>query len=389
MKAIKSRGTILLAAGGTGGHVYPASALAGALKADGYDVHLATDKRGLAFVEKIETMRTHKLAAATIFGQSLIALPMRLLTLLYSMVQAFILIVRLRPVIIGGFGGYPSFTPIMMGLLLRQKIFVHEQNAVMGRVNRLAAWLGAHVATSFGDTLHVPQNAQYRLCKTGNPLRPQVLAAARGGYRFIAPNRPLDVLIYGGSQGATIFDQIVPSALNLLDDGLKRRLRVVQQVRRNNISKLLRDYSDMGVYVELRDFFDDLPSRMRRAHLIICRGGAATISELAALGAPAIIVPFAGSLDQDQARNAKKLHANGGCIVIAQDQLNVETLAKKLADLLTYNEKLRTISANALGFAELNATEKLMRYVLCLAENRKIDIEHPFEREQEKQEVAQ
>ena len=386
---MKSRRIILLAAGGTGGHIYPSSAVAAALKENDYAVHWATDKRGLAYRHKIEKMPIHKLAAATIYGTGILALPTRFLTLAYAMMQAFILIVRLRPAVIIGFGGYPSFAPIMMGLLLRRKILIHEQNAVLGRVNRLAARLGAHVATSFTDTLNMPDKARHRLRKTGNPLRWQVLEAAHAAYPFAGDNQPFELLVFGGSQGAHKLDQIMPQAIGLLDAGLKRRLRVVQQVQRGNMSRLLHDYNEMRVYVELRDFFDDLPTRMRRAHLAICRGGASTISELAALGVPSIIVPLPAALDQDQARNAKTLSEEGGCLVMPQDELSAETLAKTLSNLLINGDKLKNLSARAREFATLKATDQLARYALCLAENRKIDIERVFARDETQQEDAQ
>lgn len=375
-----SRGVILLAAGGTGGHMFPASTLAGLLKAEGYDIHLATDRRGLAYVDRLEPMSVHKINAATVFGSGISSIPAKIIVLLYSFIQAATLIVRLRPAVIVGFGGYPSFAPVIMGLLMRRKVLIHEQNAVFGRANRMAALFGARIATSFTETTNVPKSARRRLRKTGNPLRRQILKAAQGGYRFIGNNRPLDLLVFGGSQGASIFDRVVPGAINLLPPELKRRLRVVQQVQKSSISRLLEAYADMGVYVELRDFFEDLPTRMRRAHLTVSRGGAATISELAALGAPAIVVPLPGSLDQDQARNAAELAAGGGCVVMPQAQLSEEALAAELQDLFANSERLTAISARAQVFAELDAGDRLARYALCLAEGRNIDIERPFVR---------
>ncbi len=375
-----SRGIILLAAGGTGGHMYPASALAGKLKAAGYDVHLAADQRGLAYVATLEPMAVHKITAATIYGAGMKAILRRGLILLYSFLQGLMLVLRLRPVVIVGFGGYPSFPPVLVGLLLRRKVLVHEQNAVLGRANHMAASLGANLAVSVGDTLNVPKSAGRRARNTGNPLRPEVLQAAEGSYRLIAPNRPIDLLIFGGSQGADVFDHVISAAINLLDDDLKRRLRVVQQTRPSAMAQLLKEYTDMGVYAELRDFFDDLPNRIRRAHLTICRGGASSVAEIVALGAPAIFVPLPGALDQDQAHNVRAIERDGGCIVLPQSSLSEAVLAARLTELFHDKSSLQNISSRALTFAAPKAAERLARYVLCLAEKRPIDINRPFER---------
>ena len=361
--------TILLAAGGTGGHLFPASALAIALKARGIAPHLATDTRGLAYVRGLEPMPVHKVPAATVFGSRLLGLPMRVLTLAWSLMVSLFVIYRVKPSAIVGFGGYPSFGPVMMGLLLRKPVIVHEQNAVLGRANRLAVKWGAKLATSFADTTGVPskQASQDAGQLTGNPLRPEVLAAAQTAYRAPSDDGEIDLLVFGGSQGASIFAEIVPQALALLPEDLRRHIHVVHQVRKDDMKETLAAYNALGVFVELRDFFDDMPGRMRHAHLVISRGGASTIAELTALGTPALIVPLPGSLDQDQANNARALVAGGGAWMLTQAHFTAQSLAEKLADILAHRGLLTAMSAAAQGFAQPAAAEHLAAFVMAQA----------------------
>lgn len=376
--------TIILAAGGTGGHMFPAGALANELQKQGYDVHLLTDKRGMAFVGQLTPMPVHTIPAATVYSGGVFALPLRLATLAVTLLVSVVLILRLQPKVIVGFGGYPSFGPVMGGLLLRRKTLVHEQNAVLGRVNRLAARLGSSVATSYTNTVNVPMKAAERLRKTGNPLRPAVLKVAQGGYRFLARSRPFDLLVFGGSQGAKIFADILPQAIALLPESQRKRLRLVHQVRKEDMRSTLNAYSELGVYAEIRDFFADLPTRMRRAHLVIGRGGAMTLAELTALGTPSIIVPLVGSLDQDQAHNARELAEAEGAIMIKQADLTPALLAETLEGLMGDETRLQAMSTRARQAGELDAAGRLLRYTNCLAQGLPVQIDAPLSEDLEK-----
>ena len=368
---------IILAAGGTGGHMFPAGALAKELKAQGYDVHLLTDNRGLVFVPQLTEMEVHKIPAATVYGGGVFALPLRMFTLLVTLLVSISLILRLQPKVIIGFGGYPSFGPVIGGLLLRRPVLVHEQNAVLGRVNRLAARLGSSLATSYTNTVNVPVAAAERLRKTGNPLRTAVLKAAQGGYRFLSRSRPFDLLVFGGSQGAKIFSDIVPQAIAQLPESQRKRLRVVHQVRKEDMRSALNTYASMGIYAEIRDFFDDLPTRMRRAHLVIARGGAGTLAEIAALGTPSIIVPLAGSLDQDQTHNAREMATAEAAVLMKQSSLTPASLAGAIEPLMADEARLQSMSDRARKFGELDAVGRLTRYAVCLANNVPVQIEQP------------
>ena len=368
---------IILAAGGTGGHMFPAGALAKELKAQGYDVHLLTDNRGLVFVPQLTEMEVHKIPAATVYGGGVFALPLRMFTLLVTLLVSISLILRLQPKVIVGFGGYPSFGPVIGGLLLRRPVLVHEQNAVLGRVNRLAARLGSSLATSYTNTVNVPVAAAERLRKTGNPLRTAVLKAAQGGYRFLSRSRPFDLLVFGGSQGTKIFSDIVPQAIAQMPESQRKRLRVVHQVRKEDMRSALNTYASMGIYAEIRDFFDDLPTRMRRAHLVIARGGAGTLAEIAALGTPSIIVPLAGSLDQDQTHNAREMAAAEAAVLMKQSSLTPAALAGAIEPLMADEARLQSMSDRARKFGELDAVGRLTRYAVCLANNVPVQIEQP------------
>jgi UDP-N-acetylglucosamine--N-acetylmuramyl-(pentapeptide) pyrophosphoryl-undecaprenol N-acetylglucosamine transferase len=250
--------------------------------------------------------------------------------------------------------------------MLGRQVLIHEQNAVLGRANRVLCRLGAHLATTFGGTRGVSKSTQARTRKVGNPVRNDVLTAARGGYRYLNASRPFELLIFGGSQGASVFADTVPAAIGELPADLKARLRVVHQVRRADMAQTLAAYGEIGVYAEIRDFFDDLPSRMRRAHLVICRGGASTVCELSLLGAPAIIVPLPGSLDQDQAHNVRELNEKGGAWMVNQSEFTTEWLSGKLNELMLNIELLNAASARALSLARPDADLRLCRYALSL-----------------------
>ncbi len=368
---------IVLAAGGTGGHLFPASALAEELKTQGHEVMLATDKRGMAYQNNLTAMPIYRVPAATVYGGGLFALPARILTLLWSVVSSLMLMLHLRPAIIIGFGGYPSFGPVMAGLLMRKPVLVHEQNAVLGRANRLAVKLGASLATSFPNTAGVPARAAARMRKTGNPLRADVLSTAQISYRSPTRSQAFDLLVFGGSQGARIFSTVVPEAIALLPEDKRENLRLVQQVSKDHMAGVLNSYGELKVSSEIREFFDDMPRRLRHAHLVICRGGASTISEISALGVPSIIVPLPGSLDQDQANNARDLATAGAAELILQKQFNAESLAAILNKWLDDKACFETMSTNARRLAEPEATVRLARYAYCLAQRLPIQIDQP------------
>ncbi|WP_455465608.1 undecaprenyldiphospho-muramoylpentapeptide beta-N-acetylglucosaminyltransferase [Bartonella sp. B39] len=318
---------IVLVAGGTGGHLFPAEALAVELRRRGYDVHLATDKRAQRFVRCFDKEHTHILSSATFTRRHPFALVKTFWALLKGMGQSLVLFYKLRPVLVGGFGGYPTVPPLFIAALTRRVTFIHEQNAIMGRANRALATFVSAIA---GGLLSPNNIYTDKILLTGNPVREAVLKAAEIPYHPSTGEDPFHFLVFGGSQGASSFSRIVPAAIALLDEKDRKRLRIVQQVR-GEAGELIEIYHKMGVQAEVAPFFDDMTERMARAHFILSRAGASSVCEIAVIGRPALLIPYPYALDHDQAANAALLAAVGGAQIVSEKDLN----AQKLASLLT------------------------------------------------------
>ncbi len=375
---MSGRDKILIAAGGTGGHVFPALALAHALVKDDLYVRFVTDQRGRAFMNDYDLGPLSVLAAGSVFGGGVFSLPIRAFKIMFGLVQSFWMLLRDRPKLVVGFGGYPSLAPCFVARLLAIPVLVHEQNAVCGRANRFLARCGAYVATSFSNTRLLPAWAGRRTRRTGNPVREEVQLQTKSGYRFLSNARPFDLLVFGGSQGAQIMNTVLPAALARLDPAERKRLRVTHQVHRSQMKTIMAAYHEIGVYAEMRDFFDDMPRRMRRAHLVISRAGASTVSELAAIGVPSILVPLASSLDGDQVFNARELTSRGGAWILSQNTFVPGRLAARLEYLMRHPDVLRQSADAAKTVGVLDATEKLVRYCLCLVRREPVQIEVPL-----------
>ncbi|AGF76065.1 undecaprenyldiphospho-muramoylpentapeptide beta-N-acetylglucosaminyltransferase [Bartonella vinsonii] len=318
---------IVLVAGGTGGHLFPAEALAVELRQRGYDVHLATDERARCFVRCFDEEHTHILSSATFTRCHPFALIKTCWALLKGMGQSLALFYKLRPVLVGGFGGYPTFPPLVVAAFMRRVTFVHEQNAVMGRANRV---LAAFVRAIAGGMLSQNHTYAHKIFLTGNPVREAVLKAAEIPYHPSTGEKPFHFLVFGGSQGASSFSKIVPAAIVLLDDKNRKRLRIVQQVR-GEVGELIKIYQAMGVQAEIASFFDDMAERMARSHFILSRAGASSVCEIAVIGRPALLIPYPYALDHDQAENAALLARVGAAQIVLEKDLTEQ----KLASLLT------------------------------------------------------
>jgi len=356
---------ILLAAGGTGGHLFPAEALAVALQQRGAAIELATDTRGAHFQFPARAM--HLIPSATVRGGNPVALARTAAMLALGTARAWALIGRTRPSVVVGFGGYPTVPPLIAASLRGVPTVLHEQNGVMGRANRLLALRVTRIATGFPTLQRLDARLQAKVVFTGNPVRPQVVAAAATPYPTPEADGQLRLLVFGGSQGARVMSEIVPPAIERLESALRARLSVVQQARAEDLDAVRATYARLGVSAECAPFFADLPAQIAAAHLIVSRSGASTVAEISAIGRPAILVPLPHALDQDQKANAGVLAAAGGAIMIEQGQFTPERLADEIAALAADPLRLLHMAHGAKSAGTVDAAERLADVVLKAA----------------------
>ncbi|CAN7365299.1 undecaprenyldiphospho-muramoylpentapeptide beta-N-acetylglucosaminyltransferase [Ensifer adhaerens] len=360
-----TKGIILLAAGGTGGHLFPAEALAHELKAMGYSVHLVTDSRAERYAGKFPADEVHVVPSATIGSKNPVSVVKSLWTLWSGMRAARKLIARLKPKAVVGFGGYPTVPPLLAATGMGVPSIIHEQNAVMGRANKALASRVKAIAGGF-----LPEGTGAFAAKTvttGNPVRPAVLAAANTPYASAVGDAPFHLVVFGGSQGAQYFSKAVPQAICRLDDEVRQRFKVTQQARPEDRDGVIATYEKLGVPAEVSPFFTDMAERIAGAQLVICRSGASTVSELAVIGRPAILVPYPYALDHDQAANAAALAAKGGARVIAQAELTADRLAGILNDAIGKPQSLAEMAANARETGKPDAASLLASLVEAIA----------------------
>lgn len=352
-----NRGPILLAAGGTGGHLFPAEALAFALRARGWAVHLATDRRAESYGRDFPADEVHTIASATITRSPVAALR-AVARLAGGFIQSRRMVASIRPAAAVGFGGYPTVPPILAAAWAGVPTIIHEQNAVFGRANRFLASRVSRIATGLATVGGAAAFAG-RVVQTGNPVRPAVLDAAATAYAARAPGDPFRLLVFGGSQGARFFSEALPAAVALLPKDVQGRLMIVQQCRPEDIDRVRGAYAALGVNAGLQPFFPDLPQRIAGAHLVVCRSGASTCAELAVIGRPAIMVPLPHAIDQDQKANAGVLAAAGGGWMIEQSEATSEHLAGEIAGLIAEPGRLARAAAAARSIGMPHAAERL------------------------------
>ncbi|MGE0744348.1 MAG: undecaprenyldiphospho-muramoylpentapeptide beta-N-acetylglucosaminyltransferase [Rhodospirillales bacterium] len=355
---------IVLAAGGTGGHVFPAQALAAALLARGHRLALVTDRRGHAYGDALGTIETHRIAAARIDGG--VAGKLRgAVELGCGYFQARRLLADLAPRAVVGFGGYPSVPVMLAAGRAGLPTLIHEQNAVLGRANRLLAGRVTRIAISFAAVSGLrPQDAA-KTVLTGAPVRPEIAALASRPWP--AFEGTLRVLVLGGSQGARVLSEVIPHAVARLAAELRARLSIAQQCRPEDIEAARAVYAGCGADVELATFFDDVPHRLAATHLFIGRAGASTCAEVTAAGRPAILVPYLHATDDHQTANARQIEAAGAAWVMPQGAFTAEALAARLEALLADPAALAAAAERSRAIGKPDAAARLADAVEALA----------------------
>ncbi|WP_408903813.1 undecaprenyldiphospho-muramoylpentapeptide beta-N-acetylglucosaminyltransferase [Rhodopila sp.] len=349
---------IVIAAGGTGGHFFPAEALARALLHRGHRIALMTDARSGGLTNSVfEGYERFVLSGSGIAGRNFLKGARSIAALVRGIAQARAILNRLGAPVVVGFGGYPCVPPVLGARFAGRRIgiILHEQNAVMGRANRFLAPRADVLALSFAATRLLPPGVRTEL--TGNPVRPAVGALA--SIPYAPPTDRLGLLVLGGSLGARVFSDMVPAALAKLPDLLRRRLSVVQQCRQEDLERVRLAYERAGLDAELSTFFPDVADRLAAAHLVIARAGASTVAELAVAGRPAILVPLPGAIDDHQTANAAALAEAGGAWVMPQPGFTAESLTVRLAGLLTDPAALAAAAAAARTQARTDAAARL------------------------------
>jgi len=356
---------IILAAGGTGGHMIPAHALAAELTARKIGVALITDERGARIPGLFDGVPVHILPAGRLTG--MLGLWRTTRAILSGRRQAKALYKEFKPDAVVGFGGYPALPALLAASARRIPTILHEQNAVLGRVNRFLAGDAAAIATAYPEVDRLKAAYRDKVEVVGNPVRE---AVARLGEAPLPPFdevAPLKILVTGGSQGASILGTVVPAGLGLLEPSLRHRLQVVQQCRPDDIVAVRASYAALKIPAELMTYITDMPAKLAEAHLIIARAGASTIAELTAAGRPAILVPLPSATDDHQTANAREMAKAGGARMIAQSDFTPDALAKQIEALAKDPEALANAAARSLSVGRPNAASDLADLVERIA----------------------
>lgn len=348
----------VLAAGGTGGHMIPAHALAAELRSRGHGVGLITDERGSRFPGLFENVPVHILPAGRLGGG-----PIGWLKALGSVARGRAEAKRLyrdhRPDAVIGFGGYPAFPALLAASALKIPTLLHEQNAVMGRVNRLLAGEAEAIGTAYEEIDRLKPKFVEKAVLVGNPVREEIARLGELPFPPFDEVAPLKILVTGGSQGATILSQVVPAGLGMLEPSLRRRLQVVQQCRPDDIERVRKEYADLGIPAELMTYIEDMADKLADCHLMIGRAGASTIAELTAAGRPAILIPFAAATDDHQTANAREMVKAGGARAIQQSNFTPDVLARQIEALAMDPIALSNAAARALSVGRPHAARDL------------------------------
>ncbi|MBY6046811.1 UDP-N-acetylglucosamine--N-acetylmuramyl-(pentapeptide) pyrophosphoryl-undecaprenol N-acetylglucosamine transferase [Vannielia litorea] len=357
---------LIIAAGGTGGHMFPAQALAEAMLARGWRVKLSTDARGArytgAFPEAVEIEVRASATFARGGALAKLAVPFRIAG---GTISSVIRMLRDKPAVVVGFGGYPSIPALAAATILKRPRAIHEQNGVLGRVNEIFAKRVHAIACGTWPT-ELPEGVQGH--DIGNPVRAAILA--RAGAPYIPPgDYPLSLLVMGGSQGARILSDVVPAAIAALPEQYRQHIRVSHQARPEDEARVVSFYEQAGIDATVQPFFADVPERMAEAQLVITRAGASTVADLSVIGRPSILVPLAAAIRDEQTANARGLVDAGAAILVPEKRLDPESLAEQIQTILDFPEGATQMAHAALATGKPDATQRLVELVEGLAGN--------------------
>ena len=367
-----SKGLVIVAAGGTGGHLFPAQALAEVLSQRGYEIHLMTDERVRDYGNNFPASQTHLITSASPSLSKPLQLPRRAFKLLRGYIKARRLMKKLKPVAVVGFGGYPSFPPLFAARHLKIPTIVHEANSVLGRANKVLASRVSAVAISFQPTALMPAGVNPVL--TGNPPRAIVLKQKAAPY--VAPKGygAFHLVVFGGSQGAKFFSDFMPLVFTAMSRVSRKRIRLAQQCRAEDALQLKASLANLGIEANVAAFFADLPKLIAESQLVICRSGASTVSELGVIGRPAVFVPLPHAIDNDQLRNAQSFSSAGGGWVFPQSELQPAEFAAFLTRLMDNGTSLMKAAGDALHQGVPDAALKLADLVENMARKNNIGV---------------
>ena len=356
---------LVIAAGGTGGHMFPAQALAEAMVRRGWRVRLSTDARGARYAGGFpDAVEVRQVASATFARGGVLAKLVVPFRIVGGVLGAVFGMIADRPRVVVGFGGYPTIPALSAAWLLRVPRMIHEQNGVLGRVNQLFA---KHVDAIACGTWPTALPEGVTGIHTGNPVRAAVLE--RAGAAYIAPgDYPVSLVVIGGSQGARILSDVVPAALAALPGDLRQNLRVAHQAREEDVARVGEAYDAAQIRAEVKTFFNDVPSRFSEAQLIVSRSGASSVADISVIGRPSILIPFAAATADHQTANARGLVDAEAAILIPESALDVESLSGQIAAILGNPKAAEMMARGALSYARPDATERLVEMVETLAE---------------------
>ena len=358
---------LVLAAGGTGGHMFPAQAIAEEMVARGWQVKLSTDSRGARYCKNFPSgVEVLVINSATFSGRSIFGKLSVPLKIFYGVFQSLLWFKRNKPSCVVGFGGYPSIPAITAALIWRIPTILHEQNGVLGQVNKLFAKKVDFVAYGIAPESLSSENSLY----IGNPVRNSVLKFKASPY--IPPgDYPINVLVIGGSQGARIMSDIVPAALSLLSEKNKKNLRVAHQARPEDKDRVIKLYSEHNIDAEVSSFFNDVPRRISEAQLVISRSGASSVADIATIGRPSILVPLKSAIRDEQSINAESMTSINSAISFAEDDFTQEKLSKCIAKFLASPKKAEAMAISALKRSSKNSVQMMSELIIRLVKEKK------------------